>query len=249
VAAAFQLLKKLVLFLFGAFVTAIIAYYVGKYLEKHDLVDVTGAVWGRVMTWVDYLGALLAQRWFWPTFFGLTGFAGGLYLDAFMRRWVASDKKWLSSLKIFDLADPNLMKDAIKAEADNQEIMESIRNYQAERESLMPLAKPPFGSSPIMAESETSEAIRILQASVREASLRSSALLETRERARMRALDDIYQKLQNGQLIAKGLLEPVGTNPKEINIPAEYWRFLKFKSDYKEAEGKGIKFTAIVVAR
>jgi hypothetical protein len=96
------------------------------------------------MTWVDYLGALLAQRWFWPTFFGLTGFAGGLYLDAFMRRWVASQKKWLSSLKIFDLADPNLMNDAIRAEADNQEIMESIRKFQAERESLMPLAKHPL---------------------------------------------------------------------------------------------------------
>jgi hypothetical protein len=188
---------------------------------------------------------------FWIAIASLSGLAVGMYLDAFMRRWAAThpDKKWLSSLKIFDLADPKLMNDAIKVEADNQEIMESIRRYQAERESLIPLTKPPFGSSPITAESEASEAIRILQASVREASLRSSALLETRERARMRALEDIYEKLQNGELIAKGLLEPVGANPKEINIPAEYWRFLKFKSDYKEAEGKGIKFTAIVVAR
>lgn len=250
VVAAFRLLKSLVLFLFGAFIAAIIAYYVGKYLESHDLVDVTSAAWGRVMTWVNYLGAVLAQPWFWRTFCGLTGFAIGLYLDAFMRRWTAGwspKRKWLASYDIFQLADPRLMEDAVNAEAENQEVMERIRALQIERESLG-FPKPPLGSGPISVEGE-GEGVQALRESVREASLRSSALLEVREGARVKALDDIRQKLIDGKLLARGFKDPLGINPKQMDIPAEYWRFLRFKSDYLEAEGKGIKFTAIVVAR
>jgi len=50
-------------------------------------------------------------------------------------------------------------------------------------------------------------------------------------------------------LIAKGFRDPLGLHPKEKEIPAAYWKFLKFSGDYKEAAGKGIKYTGIEIAR
>ncbi len=63
------------------------------------------------------------------------------------------------------------------------------------------------------------------------------------------AIDDIYRKLQNGDLVAKGFLIPIDINSEEIIIPASRWRFLKFNKDFTEASGEGIEYKAIAVAR
>jgi hypothetical protein len=151
-------------------------------------------------------------------------------------------RRWLSSYDIFKLANPDLMKDAEIAEEEVQKLSERMRELQIERESL----GQPFGSGPI---SEEPEYMAKLREAARDASARNLALHELREKARSNALGDIYEKLKNEKLVAKGFKDPLGLHPTENEIPATYWKFLKFSGDYKEAEGKGIKYTAIEIAR
>ena len=70
------------------------------------MVDATSAAWGHVVTFTDYIGLVLAKPWFWPTFFGLTGFAAGLYLDAFMRRWPAAKRQQPATASQANLSPP-----------------------------------------------------------------------------------------------------------------------------------------------
>jgi hypothetical protein len=72
-----------------------------------------------------------------------------------------------------------------------------------------------------------------------------------REKALRDAAGGIYEKLKNGELIARGFRDAIvpNSNPKEVEIPAEYWKFLKFSGDYKNASGKGIGYTDIEIAR
>jgi hypothetical protein len=153
-------------------------------------------------------------------------------------------RKWYSSEDIFKLADPNLMKDAIVAEEEIQQVVKRIREVQQEREALR--IRPPFGSGPISIESE---GLEVLRESAREASARNSALQEVREKARMRALQDIYEKLKTGKLVARGYVSPVDSNSKEVEIPAGHWKLIRFNSTYTEASNNDIKYVGIEVAR
>ncbi len=150
-------------------------------------------------------------------------------------------RQWFSSYDIFKLADPALMKNAVLAEDEIQRLMEKISALREEREKL--------GLVPSPVPHASSTAMVALQSAIREASARDIVLHEQHERARARALGDMYEQLKNGELIAKGFKDPLGLHPKETEIPAAYWKFLKFSTDYKEAEGKGIKYTAIEIAR
>jgi hypothetical protein len=151
-------------------------------------------------------------------------------------------RNWFSSYDIFKLANPELMKNAYVAEDEVQKLSEQIRDLAIQRENL----RIPFGIGPV---SEEYQPMALLREAAREASAKNIALHELREKARRNALDDLYEKLKVGTLIARGFKDPLGLNPKEVEIEASYWKFLKFTSDYKEAEGKGIKFTGIEVAR
>jgi hypothetical protein len=106
-----------------------------------------------------------------------------------------------------------------------------------------------FGHQPDGSINIDSAALAVLSANVREASAKHTAAYELREKALRDATGGIYAKLQSGELIAKGFRDPLGLNPTETEIPATYWKFLKFSADYKEAAGKGIKYTAIEIAR
>jgi hypothetical protein len=119
----------------------------------------------------------------------------------------------------------------------------------AEEILAIELERRDFGRQPDGSINIDSKAFEILAASAREASARNSAAHELRDKARRKALGDIYNKLTEGKLIAKGFKDPLGVSPKEIEIDASYWKFLKFTGDYKEAEGKGMKFTGIEVAK
>jgi hypothetical protein len=152
-------------------------------------------------------------------------------------------RTWHSSYDIFKLANPELMKDAEVAEDEVQKLTERIRELQIERESL----SIPFESHTYF--TEESESMLKWRGAIRDATTRNLALHELREKARRNALNDIYDKLTRGGLIARGFKDPLGLHPKEIEIPMAYWKFLKFSGDYKEAQGNGIKYTAIEVAR
>jgi hypothetical protein len=134
-----------------------------------------------------------------------------------------------------------LIKDAEVVEDEIQRLAGKILALEEQRRD--------FGRQPDGSINIDSKALEILAASAREASAKNSAAHELRERARRKALQDVYGKLTEGKLTAKGFKDPLGLNPKEIEIEAPYWKFLKFAGDYKEAEGKGIKFTGIEVAK
>jgi hypothetical protein len=150
-------------------------------------------------------------------------------------------RTWYSSYDIFKLADPALMRSADVAENEIQELAERILALGEERRN--------FGLQPDGSINIDRDALEILQAATRRASAQNSAAHDLREKARRMALGDIYNKLTEGKLVARGFKDPLGLNPKEKEIESSYWKFLKFTGDYKEAEGKGIKFTGIEVAR
>jgi hypothetical protein len=249
---AFTIIKRVVVFLVGAFVAAIIAFYVAKYLEKHDLVDATSAVWSRAMTWVDYLGSVLSQPWFWPTFCGLTGFAGGLYLDAFMRRWGMAavfsepdNRQWLSSYKIFELIDQKLLQEASDAEAQIEKLAAEIERVRKERRQLDRI--DPLGGT-VALQGPQAEALRVLSESAAEAQSRMTAAQQYRSRARGQALNELYDKLRSGEFVAKGYVAPADSSSDEIEIPSGQWRLIRFNGDYTEASSATIKYIGIAVA-
>jgi hypothetical protein len=202
---------------------------------------------------VDWIRPRIITAWeiltwaMWrPSVGMLATFVVGLILGPFSI-WLylrSKRRNWHSSYDIFKLADPELMKDAEVAEEKVQKLSEGIRELQIERERLN--LGIPFGSGPISEEPEYKAKLR---EAARDASAKNLALHELREKARRNALGDIYEKLKEEKLIAKGFKDPLGLHPKENEIPAAYWKFLKFSGDYKEAEGKGIKYTAIEIAR
>jgi hypothetical protein len=145
---------------------------------------------------------------------------------------------WYSSFGIFKFVDPKLIA---AADTEIQVLADQILALQKERSEL---GLQPDGSIDI-----DSVALERLSASVREASAKQSAAYELREKALRNATGGIYEKLKSGELIAKGFKDPLGLNPRETEIPAAYWKFLTFSGDYKEAAGKGIKYTAIEIAR
>jgi hypothetical protein len=162
----------------------------------------------------------------------ILGFIGPSAYQRYKRR------VWYSSYGIFKFVDPRLIAEA---DAQIQALADQILALQKERSEL---GHMPDGSINI-----DSAALEKLSASVRESSAKQSAAYELREKALRHATGGIYEKLKSGELIAKGFKDPLGLNPKETTIPAEYWRFLQFNADYKEASGKGIKYTAIEIAR
>jgi hypothetical protein len=64
-----------------------------------------------------------------------------------------------------------------------------------------------------------------------------------------RLFGDIYKRLNNGSLVAKGFLKPVMPASEEVTIPASHWRFLRFNTLATEAKGEGIAYTAISITK
>ena len=164
----------------------------------------------------------------------ILGFVGPHTYQRYKRR------VWYSSYGIFKFVDPKLI---VEADAQIQALADQILALQKERSEL---GHMPDGSINI-----DRDALEILSASAREASAKQSAAYELREKALRDAAGGIYEKLKNGELIARGFRDAIvpNSNPKEVEIPAEYWKFLKFSGDYKNASGKGIGYTDIEIAR
>ncbi len=150
--------------------------------------------------------------------------------------------RWYSSYDIFKLADQKLLKDVVITDDEVQQLAAKISALGDERQKL--------GLIPSPVPHATSEALAMLQESIREASARNFALHELRERARAGALQDVYEKLQSSRLIARGFVSPVHSYSKETIIPAGHWRFIKFKNNYTEASNNGtVRYVGISVAR
>lgn len=196
---------------------------------------------------IDWIRPRLVAAWemlawaVWrPSVGMLTTFIVGLILGP-LSIWLyfrSKKRDWHSSFGIFKFVDPELIA---AADAEIQILADQIMDLQKERSE--------FGRQPDGSININSAALEILSASMRETHAKQHAAYELREKALRNATGGIYEKLKDGELIAKGFKDPLGLNPKENEIPAAYRKFLKFSGDYKEAAGKGIKYTAIEIAR
>lgn len=155
-------------------------------------------------------------------------------------------RQWLSSYAIFEFADAKLMRSAEKAERNVQNLEEEYQKLEQERRNRMP--QRPMGTMGGPAPEPTSEAFEALAESAATAFNRAQAEKNVRDRARRKALDDLYDKLSTGTLIAKGFHDPIG-NRGEVEIPPSEWRILRFNGDYTEAQGRGLKYIGIAVAK
>jgi hypothetical protein len=154
------------------------------------------------------------------------------------------NRVWLTSYKIFDLADPELTKDAVIAEEEVQKVMEDIEKIREQRQKFLKRINglEQFDDTATSSLTGWQEALSI-------ANSRSAALHEARERSRAKALEDIYEKLRSGKLIAKGFLHPVRRTAIEREIPASQWRIIRFNGDYTRAQGQSIEYSGIAVAK
>jgi len=157
-------------------------------------------------------------------------------------------RNWLSSYAIFELADQKLMTEAINAEAEVEKLERKYNDLENERIALRSSPRGAFKAASAL-QQPVSEAEEVLGKAVRDAYIKAQAERDYRTSARAKALEDIYAKLRSGDLVAKGFLDPVLPNAEEIIIRAAHWRIIRFNGDYTLAEGQGIKYIGITVAR
>jgi hypothetical protein len=158
----------------------------------------------------------------------------------------ADNRQWFSSYKIFDLADPTLLQRAVQLQSQLQSLEKEISTNDAAQLAL----KPTDPLAALEAMNTPIPALEILQKSASELYNRNRAAAANHRAAFGEVLEDIYEKLAAGKLVAKGFLVPVETDSSEIDIPAAHWRLIRFHAaGYTQAEGQGIKYVGITVAR
>jgi hypothetical protein len=151
-------------------------------------------------------------------------------------------KKWLRSYDIFEFADQKLMRAARKAEADNERIEREYQAIEERRQEMLKTTRFDVSGAPI------SEAFEALKESVAQSWGRLQAQKNVQSAARAKALENLYEKLRSGELVARGFHDPVG-NQGEVDIPSAEWRLLRFNGDYTNAAGSGLRYIGITVAR
>jgi drug/metabolite transporter superfamily protein YnfA len=163
--------------------------------------------------------------------------------DAYLRK-----QQWFTCNAIGHLGDKRLMTAAQTASDRLSELEREYESVQAEIQSFGSAAA--FRSmagvtAPTDTDARYAAAVEKLRTITRE----MDAQRRTGNSAFRAALDDLYDRLRNEELVAKGCLAPIDASVTEQIIPAWQWRFLKFTGDYTEASGEGIAYKAIAVAR
>ena len=186
-----------------------------------------------------YVRTLVQNRSFQITIALFIGIVIGMLGPRLYRK--AIQPKWYASYDIFKLADQRLLKEAIIAEGEVQKLAAKIIALSDEREKL--------GLIPSAVPHATNKALALIHDNIREAYARNAALHELREKSRARARDDLYAKLRDGRLVARGFAAPMEKNSKEITIPSAHWRLIQFSGDYTEASSNSVRYVGLEVAR
>jgi hypothetical protein len=159
------------------------------------------------------------------------------------RRAEPSGKPWIVAPMVKRYGDPQLFALAMADLEGVREVEGRARAAKAQLDAVIT-----FGGSPSEKLAELMpQAWKDARARHIEVDEECSAKRRASDASYRRLLDDIYKKLYNGSLVAKGFLKPVTHTSEEITIPASHWRFLRFNALMTEAEGQGIAYTAISV--
>jgi hypothetical protein len=208
--------------------------------EQLTFIDVGTWAWSCLQATWSYLTVLVQRRWLQILAAVIVGIVIGV-IGPFAYDKLKT-RTWYSSYEILQLAAPKLMEESAASEAEVHQLALRILDVQEERKRY----REPFGSGPISPVSEAMEAFR---QAISEASAKSSALREIRDRARRKAGDTLYEQLKTGKLIARGFVSPAGSRSQEVMIPAGYWKLLKFNNDLTEASSDNVRYIGVEIAR
>jgi hypothetical protein len=208
--------------------------------EHLTFVDVGTWMWSYLQSTWSYLTSLIQRRWFQL----IAVFLAALLLGHFGPRLYERYKirKWYSSYDILELADQRLREISDAKRRELHDISVRILDLQKERKSY----RAPFGSGPIAPESE---GMAILGNAVMQANLQHSDLMREQTFIRENMLDDVYEKLKSGKLIARGFVAPAGSAATQVYIRREHWKIIKFNDSYTEAAGDYVRYVGIDVAK
>jgi hypothetical protein len=156
------------------------------------------------------------------------------------------NREWLSGYDVWKLADPEILQASENAMAAVKDGQHDLGQRENDLRDLYKQKPPPIG---IATDSGFENAIEILKQA-------ASDLRDRLVKAEMRKMtadallvENLHDKLARGELMAKGFNHPLGIDRVYKKIPAHEWNVLRFKVGYKEAEGQGIKYVGITVAR
>src|SRR5262249_23274084 len=151
-------------------------------------------------------------------------------------------REWFISHDIRSLANDEFLKQALEASEKCAEVERRYLLVHDEVEGLLAshrsLASGLSGAAAISHMFNEPEEVRSARSRLADIGAERSALARTRAMAFSRAVENVYEKLQRGTLVAKGFLVPLGEDPHEVHIPSARWRFLRFNGDYTEASGE-----------
>jgi hypothetical protein len=158
----------------------------------------------------------------------------------------ADNRQWLYSYDMYNLADREL---ALLATTESEKFGELDQEFENLNYQLMAMSSAKgLTLAAGIAIPETKDIVQIRE--------RMNVVLRQREEQRhkrnqssLRVVDDLYEKLRNGAIIAKGCLAPVSNNAEEIPIPSWQWRFLRLNNTLTEASGENITYKAVTAAR
>jgi hypothetical protein len=152
-------------------------------------------------------------------------------------------REWFSSYNIFKLANPKLATRVADAE---ERVARLVQQIDEEERLLLQLEDQ--RNALVLLQPVATTEMRIV-ASRTAASLQLAAVQQQLVDARASALEDIYAKLKGKKLVARGFLHPIRRHIMEKEIPAAQWRIIRFTGDYTQAQGPGIKYSGIAIAR
>ena len=154
--------------------------------------------------------------------------------------------EWVNGPEIFHLCDSKLVQTA-RSDAERLRALElEDKNIQAE--NFFCNQTGPF-ANPDQTELERTEKLDELKRRMAELYPAMSDAKTKRNISYAHIESDLYEKLINGNLVAKGFLAPINPYSEELLIPSARWRFLRFANELRDASGEDMTYKAVSVAR
>lgn len=169
--------------------------------------------------------------------------------------WHTAPNEWLHPADALEqLTDPEIRADFDKVKAEHDAILQEVKSIDREISKLRREARgrpidpeTPVPNHPTLTVGERDWVVDHLTMG----KLDSSEL----QVQRFRMLADLYGKLQNGSLVAKGFAEPIKAENDEIMIPKAQWRLVRLdgwplaSTLGEEATGHGITYKSVRIKR
>jgi hypothetical protein len=168
------------------------------------------------------------------------GFVGAV------RRQRRDKRQRFRGYEIWKLADQEVIDRAGQDEKTLREVQKEVAEIDEKMRELS-RQRPSFKAGAII--EPPTEAMEALQRAASELYVRKSAAERALGRIKVIIMDNVHQKLRSGKLVARGFHHPVGLNPQQVEIPSEQWHLLSFGTGYVEAEGQGLKYVGLELAK